>query len=123
MTRTTLFLAVSCLMVACAEPEAEVDEAPVEEMPELSDAALVVDFGLAGERSWFAVNDTVMGGVSEGEVSYSNDPDEIAKVFGRSIDVFLDAGALYEGPSTVVDLTGDSPVVIREGSGSTDWIH
>ena len=29
------------------------------------------------------------------EVSYSNDPDEIAKVFGRSIDVFLDAGALY----------------------------
>ena len=41
----------------------------------------------------------------EDEVSYSNDPDEIAKVFGRSIDVFLDAGALYEGPSTVIDLT------------------
>ena len=59
----------------------------------------------------------------EGEVSYSNDPDEIAKVFGRSIDVFLDAGALYDGPSTIVDLTGDSPVVIRQGSGSTDWIH
>ena len=59
----------------------------------------------------------------EDEVSYSNDPDEIAKVFGRSIDVFLDAGALYDGPSTVIDLTGDSPVVIREGSGSTDWIH
>ena len=59
----------------------------------------------------------------EDEISYSNDPDEIAKVFGRSIDVFLDAGALYEGPSTVIDLTGDAPVVLREGSGSTDWIH
>ena len=56
------------------------------------------------------------------EAAVGEGPDvvHIAQVWTRSMG---DAGALYDGPSTVIDLTGDSPVVIREGSGSTDWIH
>ena len=54
--------------------------------------------------------------------SSANDPDEVMRVFGRLVDVFLDAGAIYEKPSTVVDLTGPEPVVVREGSGDVSWL-
>ena len=54
--------------------------------------------------------------------SSANDPEEIMRVFGRLVDVFLDAGAIYEKPSTVVDLTGPEPVVVREGSGDVSWL-
>ena len=58
----------------------------------------------------------------ESEKSSANDPDEVMRVFGRLVDVFLDAGAIYEQPSTVVDLTGSEPVVVREGSGDVSWL-
>jgi len=58
----------------------------------------------------------------EPEKSSANDPDEVMRVFGRLVDVFLDAGAIYEEPSTVVDLTGPEPVVVREGSGDVSWL-
>ena len=53
---------------------------------------------------------------------YTNDPDEIMNMFGRSVEVFLDGGALYGEPSSVVDLTGDEPEIIREGSGDLEWL-
>jgi tRNA A37 threonylcarbamoyladenosine synthetase subunit TsaC/SUA5/YrdC len=56
-------------------------------------------------------------------MAYTNDPDEVMSAFSRSVDVFLDAGGLYGAPSTVVDLTGDVPVVLRQGSGDTSWIE
>ena len=59
----------------------------------------------------------------DGDMAYTNDPDEVMKAFSRSVDVFLDAGGLYGEPSTVVDLTGDTPVVLRQGSGDTSWIE
>jgi tRNA threonylcarbamoyl adenosine modification protein (Sua5/YciO/YrdC/YwlC family) len=34
------------------------------------------------------------------------------------VDVFLDGGAAGEMASTIVDLTGDDPVVLREGAVS-----
>ena len=34
---------------------------------------MVMEFGLSDDSDWFAVNDTVMGGVSQGEVTYTQD--------------------------------------------------
>ncbi|MBU2590871.1 MAG: L-threonylcarbamoyladenylate synthase [Nitrospinota bacterium] len=44
-------------------------------------------------------------------------PDEIADVFGPEIDLLLDAGIISGKPSTIVDLTGEEPKIIRQGKG------
>lgn len=49
------------------------------------------------------------------------DPDELATQF-RSVDIVLDAGWGGLDPSTVLDLTGDEPVVVREGVGPVDFL-
>jgi tRNA threonylcarbamoyl adenosine modification protein (Sua5/YciO/YrdC/YwlC family) len=48
-----------------------------------------------------------------------NDADEIRARLARRIDAVLDAGSCGIVPTTVVDLTGDAPVVTRVGKGST----
>jgi tRNA threonylcarbamoyl adenosine modification protein (Sua5/YciO/YrdC/YwlC family) len=48
-----------------------------------------------------------------------NDPEEIRERLGRDIDLVIDAGPCGIVPSTVVDLTGDAPVITRIGKGST----
>jgi tRNA threonylcarbamoyl adenosine modification protein (Sua5/YciO/YrdC/YwlC family) len=53
----------------------------------------------------------------DGEVL--NDPDELFTRF-KQVDAFVDAGWGGIEPSTVVDLTGDEPLVIREGAGPID---
>ncbi|MBN2226241.1 MAG: threonylcarbamoyl-AMP synthase [candidate division Zixibacteria bacterium] len=40
---------------------------------------------------------------------------EIAEIFGETVPLYLDAGPLGGPPSTVVDCTGDRPVVLRRG--------
>jgi tRNA threonylcarbamoyl adenosine modification protein (Sua5/YciO/YrdC/YwlC family) len=47
------------------------------------------------------------------------DPDEIGVRF-KALDLVLDAGLGGMSPSTVVDLTGDSPRIVREGAGPID---
>jgi L-threonylcarbamoyladenylate synthase len=43
--------------------------------------------------------------------------DEIQKTLQSSVDLYLDAGVLPESkPSTVVDVSGNVPVIIREGA-------
>lgn len=49
--------------------------------------------------------------------AYLSDPDEIAETFVRTVDLFLDAGPGGLEPSTVVDLTGEEPVLVRQGKG------
>ncbi|MBC8204477.1 threonylcarbamoyl-AMP synthase [bacterium] len=46
-----------------------------------------------------------------------NDPEVIEDEIGHQIDFILDGGIIISEPSTVVDLTGGEPVVIREGKG------
>jgi len=46
-----------------------------------------------------------------------SDPEEINKLFGKRVDLILDAGILEGEPSTIVDLTGPEPVIIRQGKG------
>lgn len=48
------------------------------------------------------------------------DPGAIEEVFGGKVDLILDAGHLSGEPSSVIDLTGASPVVIRAGQGDVD---
>jgi tRNA threonylcarbamoyl adenosine modification protein (Sua5/YciO/YrdC/YwlC family) len=50
-----------------------------------------------------------------------NDPDELDARFPQ-VDVFVDAGWGGIEPSTIVDLTGSEPVVLREGAGPVDAI-
>jgi tRNA threonylcarbamoyl adenosine modification protein (Sua5/YciO/YrdC/YwlC family) len=49
-----------------------------------------------------------------------NDADEIHDGLGRQIDLVIDGGACGLEPTTVVDLTGDEAVVLRQGRGSID---
>ena len=48
-----------------------------------------------------------------------NEPDEIRERLEHRIDLVIDAGPCGIEPTTVVDLTGDSPVITRVGKGST----
>ena len=48
-----------------------------------------------------------------------NDPDDIDARF-RGLEMVLDAGYGGLEPSTIVDLTGDEPTVLREGAGPID---
>lgn len=46
-----------------------------------------------------------------------NDPEKIAEIFSSEIDLLLDAGILTGEASTVIDLTGDKPKILRQGKG------
>jgi len=54
------------------------------------------------------------------DLQESLDPESIVAWLGRSIDLFLDAGPLHNDPSTIVDLTGEMPEIIRRGSGTVE---
>ncbi|QLB12808.1 translation factor SUA5 [Bisgaardia hudsonensis] len=46
-----------------------------------------------------------------------SDPEEIRDRLEKQVDLIIHGGYLGQDPTTVVDLTGDSPVILREGSG------
>ncbi len=46
-----------------------------------------------------------------------NDPQEMALRYGSELDMVIDGGPLLPIPSTVVDLSGRDPVLLREGRG------
>ncbi|MEG9531193.1 L-threonylcarbamoyladenylate synthase [Mannheimia indoligenes] len=46
-----------------------------------------------------------------------SDPDEIRIQLEHRVDLIIHGGYLGQQPTTVIDLTEDAPVVIREGSG------
>jgi tRNA threonylcarbamoyl adenosine modification protein (Sua5/YciO/YrdC/YwlC family) len=50
------------------------------------------------------------------------DAGEIRAALERELDVVLDSGSCGTQPSTVIDLTGDAPVVLRKGKGSLESI-
>lgn len=52
-----------------------------------------------------------------GEKEPLNDPEQIREVLGSRLDVIIDGGFGTLEPTTVVDLSGDSPVVLRQGRG------
>lgn len=46
-----------------------------------------------------------------------SDPDEIWAALSRRIDLLVDSGSCGVEPTTVVDMTGDFPVILRHGRG------
>ena len=55
--------------------------------------------------------------IPPGESEPMNDPHEIRERFQKLIQAVVDAGACHLQPTTVVDLTGDEPVLGRIGLG------
>ena len=55
-----------------------------------------------------------------GETLPPSDPQEIRTALEHQVDLVLDAGSCGTEPSTVIDLTGDEPVVVRAGKGSLE---
>lgn len=50
-------------------------------------------------------------------VSYLTDPFLIEEAFQNQADILIDGGYGEEMPSTVVDLMGDEPEIVRQGAG------
>lgn len=48
-----------------------------------------------------------------------SDPEEIARVLAGRIDLLIDSGGCGVEPTTVVDVTGDFPVIVRQGRGDS----
>lgn len=51
-------------------------------------------------------------------VSYMTDPFLIEEAFQHQADILIDGGYGEENPSTVVDLTGEEPMILRQGVGA-----
>ncbi len=45
----------------------------------------------------------------------------LSKSFSDQVDIAIDIGPILSDPSTVIDLTGEEPVVIRKGKGDIPW--
>lgn len=53
-------------------------------------------------------------------IEYTTDPELILEKWDNLVDAVIDGGYGGNIASTVIDLTGDEPVVIREGKGSLE---
>jgi tRNA A37 threonylcarbamoyladenosine synthetase subunit TsaC/SUA5/YrdC len=55
--------------------------------------------------------------IAPGETQPLNDADEIRDRFQKVLQAVVDAGACPREPTTIVDLSGDDPVLVRQGRG------
>jgi tRNA threonylcarbamoyl adenosine modification protein (Sua5/YciO/YrdC/YwlC family) len=53
-------------------------------------------------------------------IEYSTDPELIFEKWQNLVDVVVDGGYGDNTPSTIIDLSGDEPIVVREGKGDSD---
>ena len=53
-------------------------------------------------------------------IEYTTDPELIFEKWQNRVDIVVDGGYGGNVPSTVIDLTGDEPILIREGKGSPE---
>jgi tRNA threonylcarbamoyl adenosine modification protein (Sua5/YciO/YrdC/YwlC family) len=51
------------------------------------------------------------------------DPFEIQRIFGNGLDLVVDGGLLATDVSTVINMVGDRPEVLRQGAGLCDWLQ
>lgn len=52
-------------------------------------------------------------------IEYTTDPELIFEKWEHIVDVVIDGGYGDNVPSTVIDLTGDTPILVRQGKGSS----
>ena len=57
-----------------------------------------------------------------GEPNFS-EPLEMEKAFGREVDLIVDGGILKNEASSVIDLSGNSPIIIRRGKGDVSMFE
>lgn len=55
-------------------------------------------------------------------IEYTTDPELIHEKWDNLVDIVIDGGYGDNVPSTVIDLTGGAPEVVREGKGSLEII-
>jgi tRNA threonylcarbamoyl adenosine modification protein (Sua5/YciO/YrdC/YwlC family) len=55
-----------------------------------------------------------------GDAAPISDPQEIRERLERRLDLIIDGGSCGTVPSTVIDLTGEAPQVLRAGKGSLE---
>ncbi|MGB7481999.1 MAG: L-threonylcarbamoyladenylate synthase [Burkholderiaceae bacterium] len=55
--------------------------------------------------------------IMPGEEDALTEPDEVRERLGKQVDLIIDSGACGLLPTTVIDLTGADPVLIRAGRG------
>ena len=55
-------------------------------------------------------------------VEYTTDPELIFEKWQHLVDLVIDGGYGDNMPSTIIDLSGYEPVVVREGKGSLDFL-
>ena len=53
-------------------------------------------------------------------IEYTTDPELIYEKWGSLVDVVIDGGYGGNIASTVIDLTGDEPILVREGKGDLE---
>lgn len=56
-------------------------------------------------------------------VEYTTDPELIYEKWHKLVDVIIDAGYGDNHPSSVIDLSGDTPEIIREGKGPIEILN
>lgn len=57
----------------------------------------------------------------EGELI--NDPEKIGDLFRDNVELILNGGVLVSEPSTVLDLTDETPRVVRRGAGDVSFLQ
>lgn len=55
-----------------------------------------------------------------GALAPLSQPEAIKDILGDKIDLLIDGGDCGHEPTTVVDLTGDYPIILREGKGDPE---
>ncbi len=53
-------------------------------------------------------------------IEYTTDPELILEKWDNLVDLVIDGGYGDNHASTVIDLSGDDPVIVREGKGSLE---
>lgn len=57
-----------------------------------------------------------------GDTFALSDPEDIRDQIGHAVDVIIDGGNIMSESSTVIDMDGNFPVVVREGIGPIDFL-
>jgi len=52
-----------------------------------------------------------------------NEPETIIEKFNNRVEMIIDGGKLASEPSSVIDLTGETPKVVRKGSGDVSMFQ
>ncbi len=59
--------------------------------------------------------------VSNKNVDFFYDSEQIEEIFGNQVDLMLSVGILEGKPSSIIDLSEDDPIIIREGIGDISY--